>query len=117
MSNGEGPQPAAPAGIPTVKIAQDVPVVFTDGVMSHAHGPGIAKFYLYRADPSPDALEPAKNIPIAQLIMTARGFAAMLHFLEHRLKIMIADGAISQAEVDRINQVVFETPQKTHASP
>jgi len=44
--------------------------------------------------------------------MSAEGFAAMVHFFEHRLKIMIDANAISQESVDRINMTVYPDPRK-----
>src|SRR5262245_9442289 len=102
-----------PAGIPNVKIVQDIPVVFADGVMSQSYIAGIAKFYFYRTDSSPDLSGPNVNHPVVQVVMPAQGFAQMLHFFQHRLKTMIAEGAISQEVVDTINKTVYDAPRKT----
>ena|ERR1700722_19805755 len=90
-----------------VRAIQDPPVVFCDGVMSQSFAPGISKFYLFRTDASPDASEVNKNIPILQIVMSANGFATMLHFFNHRLKLMLRNGAISQEAVDEINKYVY----------
>jgi hypothetical protein len=103
--------------IQTVRVVGDIPVVFSDGVMSHSYIRGVSKYYLYRTDSSPDVSDGPKNIVVAQVVMSATGFAGMLHFFQHRLKLMIDDGAISQAEVDQINKTVYETTQKANVSP
>jgi hypothetical protein len=108
--------PSAPASIPTVRVVQDIPVVFADGVMSQAYGQGIAKFYLYRTDASPNASELPKNVPFLQVVMPAHGFAVMLHFFEHRLKLMINDQTISQEAVDEIKKTVYSAPQPANVS-
>jgi hypothetical protein len=76
------PPPQAPAA---VRIVPDIPVIFADGVMSQAFALGVSKFYLYRTDTAPNVLEGNTNVPVLQIVMTAQGFAAMLHFFEHRL--------------------------------
>jgi len=75
--------------------------------MSQAFGPGISKFYLYRNDFDPNLSAPAKNTPVVQIIMSAEGFAAMVHFLQHRLQMMIEAKAISQDALDRIKQTTY----------
>jgi hypothetical protein len=98
--------------VQAVKLIQDIPVIFADGVISQSYIPGISKFYLYRTDigPDVDASQPPRNVPVVQVVMSARGFAGMLHFFHHRLKIMIRDGAISQDMVDSINSFVYDEP-------
>jgi hypothetical protein len=93
--------------IPVVKIAPEIPAIFADGVISQAFAPGITKFFFYRTDTGPIIAEGDKTIPVAQIIMPAEGFAAMVHFLQHRLKLMIEHGAISQEAVDKINQTDY----------
>jgi hypothetical protein len=99
-------QAVAPA---RVKIVPDIPVVFADGAMSQAFGPGISKFYLYRNDFDPN-LSGAENTPVAQIVMPAEGFAAMVHFLQHRLQVMIEAKVISQEAIDRITSTKYPTP-------
>jgi len=97
-----------PQQVTAVRIVSDIPVVFTDGVMSHAFIEGVSKFYLYRTDTAPNVVEGTKNVPVVQVIMSAQGFAGMLHFFQHRLKLMIAAGAISQKTVNKINETVYD---------
>jgi hypothetical protein len=86
--------------IPVVRVIGDIPVIFTDGVSSHSHAPGIAKYYLYRVDSDPFAIGNDKNVVVAQVVMQAEGFAKMVAFLNHRLSLMVKDGAVSKAAVD-----------------
>jgi hypothetical protein len=102
--------PQAGAPVAAVKIVPDIPVIFADGAMSQAFGPGISKFYLYRTDFDPLLAEPNKNTPIVQIVMPAEGFAALVHFLQHRLRMMVEGKAISQEAVDRINQTKYPPP-------
>jgi hypothetical protein len=83
-----------------VRIVPDVPFFFSDGVASHSFAPGISKFYFYRSDVSPLGAMTNSNVVVAQAIMSAEAFARSLHFLNHRLKMMVKAGAISQDTVD-----------------
>jgi hypothetical protein len=83
-----------------VRIVPDVPFFFSDGITSHSFAPGISKFYFFRTDASPLGVAESKNVVVAQAIMSAEAFARSLHFLNHRLKMMVKAGAITQQEVD-----------------
>ena len=111
----ETPVPSAAGGIPSVKVIQDIPVLFADGVLSHAYGPGVAKFYFYRTDSSPDPLEGTKNVPVLQIVMPAHGFAALVHFFQHRLNLMIQNGAISAEAVNKIKETIYPVAGPTNA--
>jgi hypothetical protein len=91
---------AANAEPPIVKVVQDIPVVFVDGVTQHITAPGISKFYLYRSDANPKDPTSFSNLAVIQVIMPAIGFADMVAFFEHRLKVMVQRGDLSQAVVD-----------------
>jgi hypothetical protein len=109
MSNGT---PTGATGPVNVRIEGDfanIPVLFADGAMSQAFGPGISKFYLYRSDFDPNLSLPNKNTPIVQIVMHAEGFARMIHFFQHRLRIMVDAGVISQQVVDQINRTEYPT--------
>jgi hypothetical protein len=117
MAGEENKTDGAPPQVPAVRIVSDVPVVFSDGVMSHSFIEGVSKFYLYRTDSAPNVVEGATNVPVVQVIMSAQGFAGMLHFFQHRLQLMIDGGAISQATVDRIKETVYTDPLKETIYP
>jgi hypothetical protein len=102
-----------PPTIPEVRVISEIPVIFADGVMSHSFISGVSKFYLYRTDASPNVSEGSKNIPVAQIVMPAQGFAGMVHFFEHRLQLMVGEGAITQATVDKIKETIYADPRKT----
>jgi hypothetical protein len=104
------------ADIQAVRIIHDIPVIFSDGVMSHSYITGVSKFYLYRTDSAPNVADGARNVPVVQVIMSAQGFAGMLHFFQHRLKLMIRDGAISQELVNDIDNTSYDDPVKANLS-
>lgn len=108
-------EPAPPPEVPAVRIVVDIPIVFADGVISHSYAPGIAKFFLYRNNSDPFVSVPNKNVIVAQVVMQAEGFAKAVHFFNHRLKLMVRDGSISQEAMERITSIEYETPDKPNA--
>jgi hypothetical protein len=85
----------------SVRIVQDPPVVFTDGVATHAHSRMISKLYLYRTDPDPKAEEmPGTAVHVLQLVMSHEALLESVAFLEHRIRVMLKDGTITQEQVD-----------------
>jgi hypothetical protein len=91
---------AAPQGLALVKLVNDVPVIFVDGVMQQSTGPGTARFFLYRIDADP--LDPSKfrNTPVIQIVMPAVGFADMVAFFEHRILAMVKRGDLSEKVIE-----------------
>lgn len=83
-----------------VKIVPEIPVIFADTAASHSYGPGIAKFYLMRFDSDPWGRPESKMTPVAQVIMPAEGFLGLFTFFEQRLKTMVAQGILTQAQVE-----------------
>jgi hypothetical protein len=112
-----GEENTATPGAQVVRIIPDIPAVFSDGVLSHSFSHGVSKFYLFRTDTAPNVLEGTRNVPVVQVIMSAQGFAGMLHFFQHRLQLMIRDGAISQDMVNKINEVVYDDPHIQRVYP
>jgi hypothetical protein len=112
MSDVGGTQgPAATtAGIPSVKIIQDVPIVFADGIQSQSYGFGVAKMYLNRYDPDPRAREAPTEVVVAQVVMPIHNFIMSVALLEHRLKMMVADKAITQEQVDSARKYWIDNP-------
>jgi hypothetical protein len=110
MSETEKGESAARASAetPKVKIVPDIPVFFTDGVLSHSFAFGVSKFYFYRSDSDPYLAAPDQTVIVAQSVMSAAGFAKMVHFFNHRLKLMIEDGAISRELADNIAAFSYE---------
>ncbi|SRR6266496_1089086 len=97
-----------PPAIPIVRIAREIPVIFSDGVKSQAFGSGISKFYLLRFDPDPEVQTPARETIIAQITMPSDAFVKMVAFFEHRLKIMVAEKAVTQESIDAARQFWIE---------
>jgi hypothetical protein len=91
-----------------VKIVQDLPLIFADGVTSHYYATGITKFYLSRLDPDPHASGPPKLINLAQIVMTADGFAQMVTFFQRRLEIMIKENIFTPEQVADIRRLQTE---------
>jgi hypothetical protein len=111
--SGQGGDPAAPlqpGGPVEVRIVPDIPVVFSDGILSQSFAKGITKFYLFRTDIAPNVVGPLRTTVVGQVVMPADAFARTVHFFRHRLRLMIAAGAISQAEVDEIDKTVYDDP-------
>lgn len=90
------------AEVQTVKVVSDVPVFFADNIVSQSYGAGISKFYFARIDTDVLVAGPNRTVPVAQAIMPAEGFARAVAFFNHRLKLMVRDGVISQEAVDEI---------------
>jgi hypothetical protein len=96
--------------IPSVRVLDDVPVIFSDGVLSHSFAFGISKFFLYRTDNDPGLTAPPKEVVTAQIIMPTENFIRMVAFFEHRLKLMVASSEISQAKIDAARQFWVDNP-------
>jgi hypothetical protein len=92
---------AAAAEISNVRLVPDLPVIFADGVTSQSYGPGISKFFFHRWDPHPQASEPVKTVPILQMVMPTDGFLGMCMFFEERLRVMVEQGFLTQADIDK----------------
>lgn len=83
-----------------VKIVSDIPTIFADGVVNQIMGPGISKFYFFRNDAILGTINTYQPVGVAQMVMPAYGFVDMVAFFEHRLKVMLNAGNITQAMVD-----------------
>jgi hypothetical protein len=118
MAEGENTQKAQAAapGIPSVRIVQDVPVIFCDGVASQSYGFGVTKMYLSRFDPDPAARNRPTETMVMQLVMPTDAFVMTVAFLEHRLKNMIAEKAVSQDQVDKARDYWVKNPTAGTAS-
>lgn len=99
-----GDASVAAAPIPAVKIVPDIPTIFADGAISQSWGPGISKFYLGRLDADPAAKGDATSVTVAQIIMPAEGFVSMMAFFEHRVRMMVEQGIVSQETVDNARE-------------
>ena len=109
-SQNDGQAAVNTATVPIVRIAPEIPMIFADGVRSQAYGAGVSKFYLYRTDADPDVTLPAKQVIVGQIVMPGIGFAKMVHFLQHRLDMMVREGGISQEALDEIRATKHPDP-------
>jgi hypothetical protein len=110
-TNASTRKPAATnAEPPVVKIIQDIPVVFVDGVMQHVTAPGVSKFYLFRSDANPKDPTSFSNTAVLQVVIPPTGFVDMVAFFEHRLKAMIQRGDISQGIIDERREFYSKWP-------
>jgi hypothetical protein len=78
------------------------PVAFADGVTNLAHSNNVVKFYLYRTDPDVSNAGPAKNNIVGQIVMPIDGFIRTLLFLNTGIDMLVANGAITTTELDKI---------------
>ena len=101
-----------------VKVVQDLPVIFADGVMSQWYSPGgVCKFHLGRLDPDPRASADPKEVPILQVVMPTDGFVSMVAFCEHRLDAMIEAGIVTLAQGSPETAAVNNAPPAISRSP
>jgi hypothetical protein len=84
----------------------NAPVLFADGIISHAWGSSVSKFYLYRTDPSFRGTGEVKNSNVAQIVMPNTGLAEMAAFLERRVSAMVKAGIITVADVNTARKAV-----------
>lgn len=109
-TNASTLQRAAADVVPSVKVVQDIPAIFVDGVTNHVTAPGISKFYLYRSDVNPNDPNSFSFSNIVQVVMPATGFADMVAFFEHRLKVMVKRGDLSQTVIDERRDLYGKLP-------
>jgi hypothetical protein len=93
-SGGETP------AVPIVRIAQEIPVIFVDGVSSQSYAFGVTKLYFSRFDPDPAAVGGSKETHVMQIVMPTENFVSTFAFLEHRLKNMIETGAVKEDQLE-----------------
>jgi hypothetical protein len=59
-------------------------------------GPGISKFHLYRNDAVLGQIDVYERLEVLQLIMPTLSFVDMVAFFEHRLRVMVKNGNVTQ---------------------
>jgi hypothetical protein len=101
---------APKAEIPSVRIVQDVPVVFADAIGSQSFGFGVVKMYLTRFDPDPGLVGPSKEVTVCQVVMPLENFVRTVAFLEFRLNQMVQLGAVNSTIVEEARKVWRENP-------
>ena len=100
----EKSQPQVVTPNTNVKIVQETPVIFADGIASHAWTQNLSKFYLVRYDSDPLAQSLNTQTFVAQIVMPNDGFVMAFAFLEHRLKVMLDGGSITKESLDKARQ-------------
>jgi hypothetical protein len=83
-----------------VRTAPEAPVIFADGITNHIMGAGVSKFHFYRTDAVAGKLNVYEKVEVAQIIMPAESFVDMVAFFEHRWRVMLKHGNVTQAHVD-----------------
>ena len=106
----EESQPQVVASSTNVKIVQETPVIFADGIASHAWTQNLSKFYLVRfnSDPLAKSLNTTETF-VAQIVMPNDGLVMAFAFLEHRLKVMLDSGSITKESLDKARQFWVNT--------
>ena len=102
--------------VPSVRIAQDAPVVYADAIASHAWTPNVSKFYLVRFDSDARARASNTETFVAQIVMPNNGFVNMFTFMEHRLKLMIEGGILSESDLEKSRNVWRKEAETPDAS-
>jgi hypothetical protein len=106
MTSEEGTEQGVPAERspfrkPTlVRTIPEAPVVFADGIINQVTGPGIAKFHFYREDAVVGNVDVYEKVEVLQVIMPANSFIDMVAFFEHRIRVMVKNGYVSQSHLD-----------------
>ncbi len=79
---------------------------FADGVAGYALGPGIVKFFLYRVDPNAFGRGGTVSNPFVQVVMPVEGFARAIVLLQRALREIMKNGAITQADLDKMDEAI-----------
>lgn len=77
-----------------------LPTLYVDGISSIAPSPFVVKFYLARIEPHLRAENKSLIQPFAQMVMPMDGFLQTAMFFENVVKNLLAQGTISQQQVD-----------------
>ena len=82
----------------------EVPTIFADGVLNHAHTAEMVKFYLGRVDPSENQVPGNDQCAIAQVVLPMTGFLEMVSFFNTAVEAFITDGSASRAAWEAFQQ-------------
>lgn len=80
--------------------------MFADGVLNTSISPSVARFYLFRFEPSFGGNNAYRQTPVAQVAMTVDGFIAAALFLERQLAQMVQSGLVTQQRVDEAKKML-----------
>jgi hypothetical protein len=83
-----------------------IPTLFADGIANVARGAGTIRTYLVRFDPSLEGPADARQVVVAQLIMSLPGFASMALLFEAQLKDMIEKKEMPPELLDQLRKSI-----------
>jgi hypothetical protein len=89
---------------PSEYPGEQIPTIFADGVANIANTGQIAKFYLFRFDPSLQHPSRARPTAAAQIVVSLDGLVNMMTFLEQAVAKLVQQGIILQSVVDAARQ-------------
>jgi hypothetical protein len=95
------PEFVAQAIEPSTIEYPDVPTIFADGVVNLANSAHVAKFYLYRLDPSVKDVGKAQAKACAQIVMPLDGLTNTFAFLEAIIAKLQRQGLVSEKQIDQ----------------
>lgn len=101
----EGAAKASGTSVKIVGVKEDYPPVglptfYADGILNLAPGTSTCKFYLYRHDPNLKGTAEYLVQPFAQVVMPTPSFLQTAIFFEEAIQSMLAQGIITQAQLD-----------------
>jgi hypothetical protein len=98
--------PHAPSVTADEFLPAQFPTIFTDGFWNVAvNKNGVIKIYLVRNDPAFNSSNNRLTV-FSQLVVPIGGFIASVIFLEKQLKALVADGHVSQQQVDEARAIL-----------
>lgn len=93
-----------PAPKPSLFPDANIPTVFADGVSNFQPAPETGRFYLVRFDPAVNGKPESAVHAVAQVVMPLSAFVQTTIFFENMLRIAVADGHVTQADVDDVRK-------------
>jgi hypothetical protein len=84
----------------------ETPTIFADGIKNLANTSQMAKFYLFRFDPSFTGSDRAKVRPCAQIVMSIDALTNAFAFLENAVKQLQVQGVISEQALETARKFV-----------
>jgi hypothetical protein len=114
-SSDEEGQKMTDTAQPITRPPGNLQTIFADNIVNLARGSGVVKFYLTRFDPPMSGNAQPDSVPVCQVIMPIRTFAAMTVFFQQQLEIMIQNKEVTREFVDQM-KVLVAKPGQSNAS-
>ncbi len=86
--------------------------MYVDAILSQIMAPNISKMLFHRFESSPTEINTYVKRPVIELVMPANHFADLVAFLEHRLRLMVKNGYVSQGTVDERRKLYSTFPEQ-----